>query len=65
MEELVEYIDHKITDYLEIIEKNNEYLRMHPKARKADRIEENALAKAKIEALRETKLYIKLMEEEE
>lgn len=65
MEELVEYIDHKIADYLEKIERNNEHLRLHPKTRKVDRVEENALLKAKIEALREVKMYIRLLEEEE
>ena len=65
MEELVEYIDHKITDYLEKIERNNEHLRLHPKTRRADRVEENALLKAKVDTLREIKLYIKVMEEEE
>lgn len=65
MEELVEYIDHKIADYLEIIEANKEYLRIHPRARKADRVEENALLKAKVDTLREIKLYIKVMEEDE
>lgn len=65
MEELVEYIDYKITDYLEKIEVNKEYLRIHPRARRADRVEENALLKAKVDTLREIKLYIKVMEEEE
>lgn len=65
MEELVEYIDYKIADYLEKIEANKEYLRIHPRARRAEKIEENALLKAKVDTLREIKLYIKVMEEEE
>lgn len=64
MEELVEYIDHKITAYLEKIEENKEYLRIHPRTRRAEKIEENALLKIKVDTLREIKLYIKVMGED-
>lgn len=64
-EAIIKYLDHMIKAYLETIEANNDFMQIHPRKQRAEKIEQNALLKAKVEALREVKMYIRLLEEEE
>lgn len=61
---IVQYIDSKINEYLDQIEKNRKYLIEYPRSNKAYMQQNIVIFKAKIEALREIKNYIKVLEEE-